>query len=269
MNLFATSTAERRAFRFEAWRYDPELMLRDAGLEPDPHQVELLRCTARNILVTWPRQSGKSQCLAAVALHSTYFDPGDVIILAGEKQKQAREVFDKAATLHARLAEVGAVPGMELVGDEMKFENRSRLLAVPSTVESIRGYAARTAIVDEAAFTEDGTLAKVSPMLTTTNGRLICASTPNGASGWYHDSWHSPDPGWYRLTVSVEEMLAYPRPRLTLEELERQRRILTPLQFRQEFGLEWLDGDQQFFPTETIEGALCDEVEPLFERLAA
>lgn len=255
---------ERRFITAQAWRLDPAMMMRAAGMEPDPHQLELLYCQDQNTLTVWPRQAGKSQTCAARVLHQACFDPGDVVILAGEKKGQAREVFEKAFAMHATLSEQGALPEVEKSGDELRFANGSRVLALPSTVESIRGYAAKLALVDEAAFTEDGTLAKVSPMLTTTGGKLICASTPNGATGWFHDAWHHGGDGWNRLTVTIEQMLAYPNARLTRAEIARQRMILTPLQFRQEYLLEWLDGDLQFFPTETIESALCDDVEPLF-----
>ena len=258
------SKEERRRLLCESWRLDPAQMMADAGLVPDPHQIELLDCQHDNTLVVWPRQSGKSQTCATKVLHQACFDPGDIIILAGEKQKQAQEVFEKAFTLHGQLSKLGDLPKVNRSGEELEFDNGSRVIALPSTVESIRGYAAKLVLVDEAAFTADGTLAKVSPMLTTTRGKLICASTPNGAVGWFHDAWHHGGDGWHRLTVSVEQMMAYPNPRLTEAELARQQLVLTPIQYRQEYGLEWLDGDLQFFPTETIEAALCDDVEPLF-----
>lgn len=256
--------AERRSLITEAWRLDPAQMMADAGLSPDPHQEQLLYCEHQNVLVLWPRQSGKSQALAGAVLHQAVFDPGDVIIIAGEKQKQAQEVFEKAFAMHERLSKVGNLPEVSRSGDELQFATGARVFALPSTVESIRGHAAKLVLIDEAAFTAEGVLAKVSPMLTTTGGRLLCASTPNGAVGWFHDAWHHGGEGWHRLQVTVEEMMAYQNPRITTAELARQRMVLTPLQFRQEYGLEWLDGNQQFFPTETIESALCDDVEPLF-----
>ena len=243
---------------FESWRFDPVQMMCDAGFEPDPHQVELLECYDSEALVLWPRQSGKSQTSAVKVLHQAYFDPGDVVILAGEKQKQAQEVYEKAYDLHHVLAKAGAVPEVERSGDELLFGNGSRVLALPATVESIRGYAAKLALIDEAAFTPDGTLAKVAPMLSATGGRLICASTPNGARGWFYEAWHT-GTGWRRLTVSIDQL-----PRLSEAEIARQRRILTPNQFRQEFLLEWLDAEQQFFSTEVIEAAFADDVAPLF-----
>ncbi|MGY3265157.1 terminase large subunit domain-containing protein [Lysobacter sp. HA35] len=257
------SLRQDRLRRALAWRLDPAQMMRDAGFEPDPHQIALLEHRDDDVLVLWPRQSGKSRTCATRVLHQACFDPGDVVILAGEKQKQAKEVWCKAFDMHRILAETGELPSVEKVDDELRFSNGSRVLALPSTVESIRGYAAKLVLIDEAAFTADGTLAKVMPMLAATGGRIICPSTPNGASGWFYEAWHG-DNSWAKLTVSIDEL-----PRLTKKEVARQRDILTPTEFRQEFLLEWLDGTQQFFPTETIEAAMCDDIVPLLERLAA
>lgn len=252
-----------RLARALAWRLDPVQMMRDAGFEPDPHQIELLRCNDPQVLVNWPRQSGKSQTCAIKVLHNACFDPGDIVILAGEKEAQAMEVWEKAFKAHQLLAEFGELPSLERANNVLRFGNESRVLALPSTVDSIRGYAARLALIDEAAFTDEDTLAKVLPMLSATNGRLICPSTPNGDRGWWRDAWKSGDPRWTRLTVSIDRL-----PRLTAEEVERQRATLHPNQFRQEFLLEFLDTDTQFYPTETIEAALCDDIVPLFSRYA-
>jgi hypothetical protein len=257
-------SADARLRRALSWRLDPAQMMRDAGFEPDPHQMALLYCDDPQILALWPRQTGKSQTFACKVLHGACFDPGDTVILAGEKQKQAQEVFEKAFDMHARLIELGELPTIARSGDELLFGNKSRIVAQPSTVDSVRGYAAKRVLIDEAAFTADDTLAKVAPMLSATRGQLLCGSTPNGARGWFHDAWHHGGEAWTRLTVSIDAL-----PRLSAAEIERQRSLLTPLQFRQEFLLEWLDADQQFFLTETIEAALCDDIVPLFERLAA
>ncbi|QQP97932.1 terminase large subunit domain-containing protein [Lysobacter enzymogenes] len=270
------SSKRARAYIAESWRHDPAQMMRDAGFEPDPHQLRLLESQEQNELVLWPRQQGKSRAIATRVLHCAYFTPGDIVILAGEKQKQAREVFDRACDMHNTLRELGDVPEFNIVGDEATLENKSRILALPSTVESIRGYSAKLAVVDEAAFTEDGTLKKVTPMLSMTNGRLIASSTPNGAAGWFHDAWHGQavvdddddEPlDWFRHMVTVDQILAYEKPRLTRKELKRQRLAMTPIEYRQEWLLEWLDGEQQFFPTEVIKGAVRDDIIPLFKRL--
>lgn len=253
--------AERRYLKAQEWKYDPVLMMHDAGFPPDPHQVDLLQCDDPQVLVKWPRQSGKSQTCAIKVLHQACYDPGDVVILAGEKEAQAMEVWEKAYTAHGVLSKQGELPTVERSNNVLRFGNGSRVLALPSTVDSIRGYAAKLVLIDEAAFTDDDVLAKVMPMLSTTRGRLLCPSTPNGDRGWWRDAWKSDSKAWTRLTVSIRDL-----PRLSEEEIERQRELLHPNQFRQEYGLEFLDTDSQFYDTETIEAALCDEIVPLFER---
>lgn len=257
------SDAERRFLMAKSWKDDPVLMMADAGFEPDPHQVELLRCNDPQVLVKWPRQSGKSQTCAIKVLHQACFDPGDVVILAGEKESQAMEVWEKAYTAHGVLSSKGDLPTVERSNNVLRFGNGSRVLALPSTVDSIRGYSAKLVLIDEAAFTDDDVLAKVMPMLSNTRGRLLCPSTPNGDRGWWRDAWKSDSSAWTRLTVSIEDL-----PRLSPLEIARQRELLHPNQFRQEYLLEFLDTDAQFYDTETIEAALCDEIVPLFERSA-
>src|SRR5690606_8210056 len=192
------------------------------------------------------------------------FDPGDVVILAGEKEAQAMEVWEKALKAHAILSELGDLPPVERSNNVLKFGNGSRVLALPSTVDSIRGYSAKLALIDEAAFTGDDVLGKVTPMLSATGGQLICPSTPNGDRGWWRDAWKSGDPAWTRLTVSIDKL-----PRLTPAEIKRQKSILTPNQFRQEYMLDFLSADHQFFDTETINLALSDEIVPYRQRLIA
>lgn len=255
------SDAERRLLKAQSWKHDPVLMMRDAGFNPDPHQIELLQCNELQTLVKWPRQSGKSQTCSIKVLHQACFDPGDIVILAGEKEAQAMEVWEKAYKAHGVLSEMGELPTVERSNNVLKFGNGSRVLALPSTVDSIRGYSAKLVLIDEAAFTDDKTLGKVLPMLSATGGQLLCPSTPNGDRGWWRDAWKSDDPAWARLTVSIDQL-----PRLTAAEIERQKATLTPNQFRQEFLLEFLDLDLQFYSTETIEAALCDDIVPLFER---
>lgn len=254
-----------RVSRALAWRLDKAQMMRDAGFEPDPHQLEYLQLSplALSILMLWPRQTGKTRTLATDVLHTASFDPGDVVILAGEKEAQAFEVFDRVEAMHKELSEIGQLPGVRRSGNELLFDNGARVLALPSTVESIRGYTAKLAIIDEAAFAPETALTAVSPMLLTTSGRLICATTPNGARGWFYDRWQDPGDIWTKSTVRIQEV-----PRVTEQELKRQMGILGLFKYRQEIGLEFIDGAQQYFPTEMIEAALCDDIEPLFPLMA-
>jgi hypothetical protein len=64
-----------------AYALDPALWCVEAlGLEPDPWQAEVLRSDAKRILLNCSRQSGKSTITAALALHTTIFQPGSLVL---------------------------------------------------------------------------------------------------------------------------------------------------------------------------------------------
>ena len=261
------SDARSRFLHAAAWRVDKALMMRDAGFDPDPHQLEFMDSDAQNALMFWSRQTGKTRSLATEVEHTACYDPGDIVIIAGEKQGQAFEVFDRAHAMHEDLLKLGNLPAARKADNELLYDNGSRILACPSTVESIRGYTAKLVIIDEAAFTDDLILGKVAPMLVTTGGRLICASTPNGARGWFYEAWQSTDGSWAKFKTLAEDV-----KRITAAELARQKLLLGLFKYRQEFGLEFIDGAQQYFTTEMVDAALCSDIEPLFpdfEALAA
>ena len=73
-----------------------------------------------------------------------------------------------------------------------QMENGSRILALPGTEKTVRGYAqASLVVIDEAARVEDELIAAVRPMLAVSEGggRLIALTTPAGKRGWFFDAW--------------------------------------------------------------------------------
>ena len=97
---------------------------------------------------------------------------------------------------------------------------------------------------------------------------------PNGAAGWWVDKWRdtsdtwspeTPD-GWWRTKVDAERLVEI-SSRITHEAMNNLRRKLTSIEWRQECMLEFLDGQNQFFPTEVIRAARKADIVPLFKRL--
>ena len=76
-------------------------------------------------------------------------------------------------------------------------------------------------------------------MLATSQGRLICLSTPYGKRGFYYDCWAHGGADWQRIEVPATQI-----PRYTPEILERERRSMGEWWFRQEFccSFEALEG---------------------------
>src|SRR5216683_1901882 len=74
---------------------DPSLILRAAGLVPDPWQRELLLSRDRQLLLNCSRQSGKSTVVSALALHTALFVPGALVLLLSPSLRQSAEIFRK------------------------------------------------------------------------------------------------------------------------------------------------------------------------------
>ena len=88
--------------------------------------------------------------------------------------------------------------------------SRRRLICVPSTAETVRGY---TVIIDVCAFCSDDTIAVVLPMVRD-EGRVIFASTPGGRDGVFADIFlnATPGDGIERITVRGSDIPRLPAP---------------------------------------------------------
>ena len=171
-------------------------------------------------------------------------------------QRQSIELFRKLKALYSTLKHV---PG-SLTDSEMKLEleNGSRVIALPGSETSIRGYSApKLIIVDEAARTDDELFTAIRPMLATNQGQFIALSTPYGKRGWYYQQWTG-GKGWKRYQVKAHEC-----PRISQEWLQQEREMIGEWQYCQEFECQFVDDTEQFFSTALIERALV-EMEPLW-----
>jgi hypothetical protein len=235
---------------------DPATIMRDAGMEPDGWQADVLNSDARRLLLLCSRQSGKSTTCAALAVNQAIYDPGLVLLIA-PAQRQSSELFRKVSEVYHALPDVPRV--VQESAMRLELANGSRIIALPGTEGTIRGYSgAKTVIVDEASRVDNALFAAVRPMLATTNGRFVALTTPYGKRGWFYDAWEHGE-GWHRTKVTAHDC-----PRIDPEWLAEERRLIGDWQFRQEYGCEFVDTDEQFFASDLIEAALTDEVAPLW-----
>lgn len=236
--------------------FDPAALMVDAGMTPDPWQASLLRSEARRNLVLCSRQSGKSTTCAALALHSAIYDPGLVLVLA-PAQRQSSELFRKIVGFYRSLSGVPRIVQESAL--RMELDNGSRIVALPGTETTIRGYSgAKVIFIDEASRVSDELFAAVRPMLATTQGRLVALTTPYGKRGWFYEAWDNGS-GWERTLVTAQDC-----PRIDPDWLVEERALIGDWQFRQEYLCEFVDTDEQFFSSELIEAAMTDEVTPLW-----
>jgi hypothetical protein len=228
---------------------DPPALAEAMDVRLYPWQRRLLRSRDRRIAVVAPRQGGKTLTLAVKALHQALFAPQTTSLVLSATERQARECFRYVLMGYRRLAR--PVPSEVENRLSLELENGSRVVVVPASPATVRGYAADLLAVDECAFVEDQLLEAIFPMLAVTEGQVILASTPNGRRGFFAEVFLGTDPAWTRLKVTVADCTA-----ISPAVVEEFARTYGEDRAREEFGGEFLDSERQAFLSDDVDRAL-------------
>jgi hypothetical protein len=227
------------------------------GVEPDSWQTSVLRSAASRVLLNCSRQSGKSTVAALVALHRAAYHPRSLVLVLAPALRQSQELFSKIAGFYSSLE--APVPPLAERRLSLELENGSRIVTLPGTEKTIRGFSgASLLIVDEAARVDDGLYYSVRPMLAVSGGALMMLSTPFGKRGVFFEEWTG-EGGWERYEVKATEC-----PRIPSTFLEEEKRNMPAPWFRQEYMCEFVEASGQIFSHDDVVAALDDQVRPLF-----
>jgi hypothetical protein len=254
----------RAALDWEVHKADPVAWVHDCGLlrdkagnacQLDDNQKEIFEPKNKRIILNCHRQYGKSTISSLLCFHRALFYPRSLCLLVAPSLRQSSENFRKIADALETIT-----PKPELVEDTkltLKFSNGSRIISLPGSQKTVRGFTAPDLIIiDEAAQAEDELFGALFPMLSNSpDGRLICASTPWGQRGFFYKLWTEGE-GWLKIKVVASE-----NPRVAPRVLEEARRSPNGmLWFRQEYEGEFLGDDSHFFTEEMISKALHPDV---------
>jgi hypothetical protein len=237
---------------------DKVAFAKELGIHPDAWQEDLLRSHSERILLNCSRQSGKSTMSALIALHRALYRPGSLILCLAPALRQSQELFSKIAGFYRDLGRPVPPQGERRLS--LELENGSRIITLPGTEKTIRGFSgAALLIVDEAARVDDGLYYAVRPMLAVSGGALMMLSTPAGQRGVFFEEWTSGE-GWERYEVRVEDV-----PRISPEFIEQERQALPRRVFDQEYRCKFVEIEDAVFSLEDVDRAITDDVAPLFE----
>jgi len=233
---------------------DPVLFARLLGFNPDPWQERVLSSSSKRLMLNCSRQSGKSTTASILALHRAIYFPDNLILLISPSLRQSSELFRKVGVQLDRLK----MKPKLLENNKLSciFDNKSRIVSLPSSEGTIRGYSGANLIIeDEASRVEDGLYMAIRPMLAVSNGRLILMSTPFGKRGHFYQEWSEGDE-WEKIQIKADDC-----PRISKEFLESERRSLGEWWFKQEYMCEFMDSVDSAFRTEEIKRMFEEEIE--------
>jgi len=240
------------------------------GGPPDETQSIILRSKERQIVCNCHRQWGKSSIIAIKALHRAFYHPGSLVLVASPTENQSKEMFLKI--INASIY-IKSLQKLEDSKSRMTLANGSRIVTLPGTEKSVRGYTAPDLIIiDEASRALEELYIAIRPMMLMSKGQLILISTPHGKQGFFHNVWSHQgetdpnsdemlgfDDGWERYRVRATH-----NTRVTKEWLENEQNEMTERMFRQEYLCEFVETEEQVFPYDLIKSMFSSDVQPLF-----
>jgi hypothetical protein len=235
---------------------DPTAIAADVGFdELDSWQAALIDEPPKRVLMLCGRQCGKSTTASLVALNTAVYRAPSLVILVSPSQRQSVELY---RTLHGLWQRLPGAPEAEFETlTRLELSNGSRILSLPGSERTVRGYAAADlVIVDEAARVDDELISAVRPMLAVSNGSLFALTTPAGRRGWFYEQWMR-GPGWHRVTVKSTDC-----PRIDPEFLDQEREALGPMLFAQEYECQFFDTEGSTFMAELLDAAFVSTFEP-------
>lgn len=255
----ALRPVERATRPFEK---DAALFAREAlGLELDQWQEQVLASSSKRQLLNVTRQGGKSTTAAVKALHTAAFQPGSLVLMVSPSLRQSNELYRKWRDL------AGTMPQPIAMEEDTKtsatLSNGSRVVSLPSSEATVRGYSAVDLLIfDEASRVDDALYGACRPMVAVSDGSIVAMSTPWGKRGWWYEAWEHGS-AWEQVKVT-----AFDCPRISSAFLEEERASLPPLFFESEYLCEFTDTDDSVFRTEDIDRAVTPTITPLFGRAA-
>lgn len=208
---------------------DPVVVFERAfGVDALEWQLPYLR-EQRNTILLKGRQIGASLGAAALAIHLAVYRPNALAAIVSPTQKQSSEITTRA---RAGLRNLGE----RLVQDSaslLRLRNGSRILSLPGTPTSVRGWSAQLLIIDEAAFVLHETFTAVRAVIAT-GGRLVVQSTPAAEVGDFHELVTADDPGWAHFTVRSDSVST-----ISGAFLEGERRAMSPDAYAAEYECQF------------------------------
>ncbi len=209
-----------------------------SGQTLDSWQKEFLTCS-KDMLCLAARQSGKSWMSAVKSVHRALYYPNSLVLILSPSLRQSGELGRKCQDV-CSWARLKTESESAL---QIQFSNRSRIINLPGTEATVRGYsAANLLIVDESARVPDELVYSVRPMLAVSNGQLIAITTPWIRAGWFYEAYSGESQQWHRMKVTVDQ-----NPRISAEFLEAERLAMPEAMFNAEYYCKWLDSNSSLF----------------------
>lgn len=118
-----------------------------------PYQAEFFKAKSSRKAWIASRQIGKSFTIAGILTYSALSKPGNLALCVSVNSRSAAEIVKKCQAFAEAVSKLssGSITCTHSF-DSIKFSNGSRILSLPSTADSLRGFTASCVCIDEFCF---------------------------------------------------------------------------------------------------------------------
>jgi len=267
----------------------PYHYVRSIGFKPYDWQKAIMKSPHKRKAINGARQAGKSTIVSAKPCHIAKYYPNSVSLILAATEYQAFLDMEKVKDF---IAHDPNYPKVERDSDRLvTLANGSWIMVVPATEKAARGPSApRLILLDEASRIEDIVYRSgIIPMLTDNpECELINISTPHGRLGFFFEAMNNEK--WERYEVrspwevmSIESRLVPAEPEEEYKKKCAQRGVIgfySPrhrskeeqefnlgemgsLMYMQEYGVQFIEPEDQVFTYDEVERMMKNAAEPL------
>ncbi len=148
----------------------------------------------------------------------------------------------------------------EWTKSSMVLQNGSRIVSLPASEASIRGYSACSLLLfDEARFIPDEVYLAARPMVASCNGTIVLISTSGTKQGFYWRAYEDESDTWEKYLVPIADS-----GRLSPSFVEEERRTHPPRWFDREYNCVFTDAEDAVFEADSLRKLFDPNIEPLF-----
>lgn len=237
------------------------------------YQEKLFNCKSDFRIINKARQIGISTAIAMEALYYAIWYDHQTILLVSTGDRASRELMDKIRSILFSMKERFTLEaGGQKVSNELEvdtktmlqFKNESRIFSLPNNPDTIVGFRAHRVYIDEYAHIENSQdiWTSILPSISR-GGKLTIISTPKGKLGEFYRLWNESVQGkndFVRLLIPYTDVtdLEYK------DKIEENKKLMTEIQFNQEYCCEFIDENISMFPYELLNPCIMD-VDSIFQ----
>jgi phage FluMu gp28-like protein len=224
-----------------------------------PYQEVFLLDRRRFRIVNKSRQTGMSFVIGLEAITHCLSKFRYLALMVSASERQARKLLDDIKLL----LDSNGIP-YKGTKTEIEFEeNGSKIVSLPNSPGSVRGYTASAIYIDEFAHFRGGTdkemLAAIQPSISR-GGRLTLISTPFGRRGKFYEIW-TEGKNWSRHEIYWWDCPAYAPPgedKYQTKWYKEMRPSYPEAEWKQEFECSFSDSGAPVFQEWSIRKAFTD-----------